>query len=134
MPRMHFIIHKANFIFDPERIDSFPIHILDDLGAEATFADAVHALALTSKPGELAYIDAWPAGQLAAVGAAVRSCLKRTPRMPITFAWAPAYDYEIAIWESAGVPESARGEMTILFRSRYPGDENPVTITAAPSP
>ena len=29
--------------------------------------------------------------------------------------------------------ESPRGEMTILFRSRYPGDANPATIAPAPA-
>ena len=130
MPMMHELIHKANWFFDPERIAEFPVDVLDALGPEASFADAVEALHLTNKARELAYINAWPRGQLRAVTSAVRSCLKRTPRMPITFAWAPAYDYEITIWESAGVTESARGEMTILFRSRYPGDENPVRVAA----
>jgi len=126
------ILHRANYIFDPERIDVFPKEILDGLGEEATFADAVRELELTGVPAELEFISGWPRGQLAAVSGAVRACLAQTPRMPITFAWAPAYDYEISIWESAGVEGSLRGEMTILFRSRYPGDENPVAIRPAP--
>ena len=130
MPRMHMIVHKANWFFDPERIDEFPMEVFDELGDDGTFADAVRILEMTESPGELAYIDRWPKGQIAAVSAAIRSCLFRTPKMPITFAWAPAYDYEITIWESAGVEGSPRGEMTIMFRSRYPGDENPVTLPA----
>lgn len=109
-------------------IDDFPMDMFDELGEEGTFADAVRILELTEAPGELAYIDRWPRGQLAAVGAAIKNCLLRTPRMPITFAWAPGYDYEITIWESAGVEESPRGEMTIMFRSRYPGDVNPALL------
>ena len=128
MPMMHELIHKANWMFDPGRIAEVPLEMLDALGLEATFADAVHALELTNRPSELAYINAWPRGQLRAVAAAVRSCLSRSPRMPITFAWVPAYDYQITIWESAGVRESMRGEMTILFGSRDPGDENPVRL------
>lgn len=128
MPRMHMIVHGGNILFDPSRIDEFPMEIFDELGDDGTFADAVRLLGLTDVPGELAYIDRWPKGQMAAVSAAIKSCLFRTPRMPITFAWAPGYDYEITIWESAGVPESPRGEMTILFRSRYPGDVNPALL------
>ena len=131
MPRMHMIVHLANRVFDPEHIDAFPMEIFDELGDDGTFADAVRLLGLTEAPGELAYIDRWPIGQLTAVAWAIRSCLKRTPRMPITFAWAPAYDYEITIWESAGVAESPRGEMTIMFRSRYPGDANPALLPPA---
>ncbi len=131
MPQMHMLVHKANFLFDPARIDEFPMGLFDELGEEGTFADAVRILELTAVPGELAYIDRWPVGQLSAVLAAIRSCLFRTPKMPITFAWAPGYDYEVTIWESAGVPVSPRGEMTIMFRSRYPGDPNPALLPPA---
>jgi hypothetical protein len=43
----------------------------------------------------------------------------------MTFAWAPAYDWELGIWEAAGTPDS-RGGITVLLNSRYPRDTIPV--------
>ena len=72
------------------------------------------------------------AGLLAAVSAAIRSSLMREPRMPITFAWAPGYEYEVTIWELAGIEGSER-VMTIMFHSRYPGDELHATLPRRPA-
>ena len=127
MPRMHEMVHNANITFGPGAIDDFPLDDLESLGRDANFADAVQRYKLTEMAEALAYIRTWPPAILSSASAAIRSALRRTPRMPITFAWAPAYDYEITIWESAGITGS-RAEMTILFKSRYPGDENPVTV------
>ena len=56
MPMMHELIHKANWFFDPGRSAEFPIDVLDALGPEASFADAVQALNLTNKASELALL------------------------------------------------------------------------------
>ena len=130
MPRMHELVHNANVMFGPENIDGFPLDDLESLGRDSNFADAVERYELTKMAEALSYIRTWPPGMLSATSAAIRSALRRTPRMPITFAWAPGYDFEVTIWESAGISGS-RGEMTILFRSRYPGDENPVTVRSS---
>ncbi len=45
--------------------------------------------------------------------------------LPMTWAWAPGYDWELTVWECPG-REGSRGAFTILFKSRYPGDPLPV--------
>jgi hypothetical protein len=52
--------------------------------------------------------------------------LSSDPPTPITWAWAPGYDYELSIWQSPDTPPT-KGGITILMKSRYPGDPNPAT-------
>jgi hypothetical protein len=43
---------------------------------------------------------------------------------PITFSWTPGYDFELTIWDA---PDTGRthGGITVLLKSRYPGDTRP---------
>ena len=46
--------------------------------------------------------------------------MKKTskPAKPITFAWAPGYDFEVSIWDyDCG--------LTVFVRGRYPSDRRP---------
>ena len=52
-----------------------------------------------------------------AINAAARSALSTTPPTPITFAWAPGYDYELTIWH-------AKCGITVLLKSRFADDES----------
>ena len=126
MPWMQAMVDRGNSMFSRKNVGRVSLRKLEALGREATFADHAVALKIAESPPEQRFLAGWPAGQLAAVSGAIRSCLTREPRMPITFAWAPGYEYEVTIWESAGI-KGSEGGMTILFRSRYPGDEIPAT-------
>ena len=132
MPWMQAMVDKGNATFSRKNVERVSWRKLEALGREATFADQAVALKLAESKPEQKFLEGWPAGQLAAVSAAIRSCLLRAPRMPITFAWAPGYEYEVTIWESAGI-EGSEGGMTILFRSRYPGDELRATLPRRPA-
>ena len=72
-----------------------------------------------------AYVDGWPSALQAAVQAAIFQNLSRDGRVPITFAWAPGYDYEVTMWDVRDSSETVGG-MTVLFRSRYPDDTHPM--------
>jgi hypothetical protein len=52
--------------------------------------------------------------------------LQREVPFGMTFAWAPAYDNEITVWESPPTNISP-GWITVLIKGRYPADEHPVT-------
>jgi hypothetical protein len=58
--------------------------------------------------------------------AIVYHALSTEPPTPITWAWAPGYDYELSIWQSPDTPPT-KGGITILMKSRYPSDPNPAT-------
>lgn len=60
----------------------------------------------------------------ASIRAVYESAVNREPPVPVTISWMPGYDYEVTVSESAGTPESIGG-ITILVRTRYPGDPHP---------
>jgi hypothetical protein len=62
-----------------------------------------------------AYLDRLPGGFVEALRGVVYYALTQSPPKPITFAWAPSYDYELNVWEPAcGI--------TVLLKGRYPRD------------
>ncbi len=71
------------------------------------------------------YLESWPSGLLAAVQGVLHDNLQRARPVPVTFAWAPAYDFEVSIWDVADAKKT-RGGITILFKSRYPSDQHPL--------
>jgi hypothetical protein len=126
MPWIQRLAEIANRRFSREMINELD---LGAFGSEKSLADIAAALEIATTPPEVAYLRGWPAAQQEAVRAALFSALNREPRLPVTFAWTPAYDYEVAIFESAGTSESIGG-MTIILRSRYPGDDFRASLTA----
>jgi hypothetical protein len=60
----------------------------------------------------------------------VYHALSTEPPTPITFAWAPGYDYEISIWQSPDTPPT-KGGITLLMKSRYPTDTHPAEGTGS---
>lgn len=69
-----------------------------------------------------AYLDSLPGGVRETLRSLIHYALTSDPLVPITFAWAPAYDTGITIWEPpCGI--------TVLFQSRYPpGDARAVEM------
>jgi hypothetical protein len=59
----------------------------------------------------------WPEGVRAVFRAALYSAIERQPEpIPVTVAWAPAYDYDITVSEARGTTGTT---MTILRRGPY---------------
>lgn len=81
-------------------------------------------------PGFDEFAGSMPVGMQAAISAAVRSAVDRG--LPVTFAWAPGYDWELALWDVADT-EQTHGGMTVLIRSRYPDDAHPLARGATSS-
>ncbi|HEY5106093.1 MAG TPA: hypothetical protein VII73_04875 [Caulobacteraceae bacterium] len=64
------------------------------------------------------YLDKLPGSFNEAIRGVIYHALSSHPPKPITLAWAPAYDFEMSVWESpCGI--------TIHYRSRYPADPHP---------
>ena len=66
-----------------------------------------------------------PAALLEAVRSVIHHALSTSPPTPVTFAWAPGYDFELSLWQSADT-RMTRGGVTVLMKSRYPDDPHPV--------
>jgi hypothetical protein len=63
-----------------------------------------------------AYVESIPPAIRDGLRGVMYLALKATPPRTIVFALAPAYDYELTIWDMAcGI--------TVLYRGRYPGDD-----------
>ena len=76
-------------------------------------------------PQAVAYLRTIPSGLLEMLRAVIYEDLNRGEAvLPIGWAWAPAYDWEVSAWECPG-REGSRGAFTIVVRSRYPGDPLP---------
>ena len=129
MPNMHAAVHAANTKLAPGAINQISARDIESVGPNPTLLDLTRKFRITSKPATLEFMSTWPAAQSMGAAAAIMSALTRRPRMPVTLAWLPAYDYKVTISESAGIQGSA-GEMTIVLESRYPGDENNATVRA----
>ena len=71
-----------------------------------------------NEDGLAAYLDRIPEGVHEAIRAAIYSALAREPRQMVTFAWAPAFDWEVTVWD-VGDTKVTRGGMTILVKSPY---------------
>jgi hypothetical protein len=72
-----------------------------------------------------AYIKELPGSFQETLRGLIDYALNTAPPTPITFAWAPSYDYELSIWQAPDTP-TTRGGITVLIKSRYPGDKHPL--------
>lgn len=66
----------------------------------------------------LEYVRQVPQSIQEAMRAIIYQALSSKPPTTITFAWAPAYDYELTVWQT---PDTTRtkGGITILLKSPY---------------
>ncbi|MEO8114788.1 MAG: hypothetical protein ABI655_10420 [Phenylobacterium sp.] len=71
------------------------------------------------------YLAQVPPAIQEALRAVIHAALTSTPPTQITFAWAPAYDYEMTIWQAPDT-KMTKGGITVLFKSRYPDDKHPL--------
>lgn len=126
MPRMQTAVSALNVTFGAERIGEVdPAPFSPGDGAE-TLSAAFVAAGVELEDATQRYIDGWPSALQAAVRATVHENLARDGRVPITFAWAPGYDYEATIWDVRDTSETAGG-ITVLLKSRYPSDPHPLS-------
>jgi len=102
-------------------------------GGKFAYGEPLHnALAdAGAEPGPLReafknYLGKIPGGITEALRATLYHALTTTPPTMVTFAWAPAYDYEIDIWQAPDTKET-KGGITVLFKSRYPDDPHPLS-------
>jgi len=107
------VIRQLNREFDHDRIEAFA-------EKAATFAPGrpLNVSVLSDISPALArafqgYLDSLPGGVKETLRSVIYYARTSTPPVPITFAWAPAYDTGVTVWE----PPCA---ITVLFQSRYP--------------
>jgi hypothetical protein len=120
MPFFQSMLSRLNKRFDPEGVREVPAELFDGGLELHEVAKELHVA--TEKEAQV--IRDIPGGMKEALRALIRNDLLSEPPLPITFAWAPGYDYELTIWETPGIPSSPGG-ITVLLKSRYPDDTHP---------
>lgn len=127
MPRMQTAVTALNVAFGAERIGDVDRSAFAPSGdGEETLSGAFVRSGVELDAATLRYVDGWPSALQAALRATIHENLARGGRVPITFAWAPGYDYELTIWDVRDTAETAGG-ITVLFKSRYPSDAHPLS-------
>jgi hypothetical protein len=130
MPRMQTAVTALNATFGAGRIGDVDAAAFAPIGdGPETLSEAFVRSGVELDDATQRYVDGWPSALQAAVRATVYENLARDGRVPITFAWAPGYDFEVSIWDVRDTAETAGG-ITILFKSRYPSDPHPLSGAA----
>lgn len=133
MPTMQFATSKLNYAFSADGFEGF------DDDSTAAF-DPCNDFKLPEALRRIPHIDlgdpvidfvaGWPTALQAAVKAVIWENFRREAPVPITFAWTPAYDFSITVYDVLDT-DSSRGGITVLFTSRYPVDVHPLSSTSA---
>lgn len=114
MPMMQAAVRRLNRQFDDDHIANFA------KGWEAFAPGQPLDAGLLLEAGPLrdnfqGYLDRLPGGMREMLRGLIHYALSASPPVPITFAWAPGYEFELSVWQPAcGV--------TVLLKGRYPGD------------
>ena len=127
MPAMQTTLHGLNASFGPANVGNTAAQqaqfahgapyqqSLADLGS----SDPVLNRALRE------YLKKMPGGISETLRSAIHYALGTTPPTNVTFAWAPAYDWEITVWQAPDTAQT-KGGITVLVKSRYPDDAHPL--------
>lgn len=124
MPRMQTAVSLLNAGFGPDRIGQIG-HEAFSWDSGLTLSEGFLESGIELDAETIEFVEGWPSGLLASVKALIFENLQREGTVPITFAWAPAYDYEVSLWDVRDT-SSSHGGVTVLFRSRYPDDPHPM--------
>lgn len=71
------------------------------------------------------YVGQAPGAFMEALRGVIHYAASAEPPIPVTFAWAPGYDFELTVWQ-AGDTATTKGGITVLIKSRYPDDPHPL--------
>ena len=118
MPGLQTLFGELNHAFSQGRINE----LVDQ--REAFAQGKPLAAGVVIKSGQqlqspwLAYINQMPKGIQEAIRGVIYHALSSKPPVQITFAWAPAYDYEVTVYDVADT-KTTRGGITVVVRSPY---------------
>jgi len=113
MPTAQTMLTRLNASFGTG-LNDLPLELFEQ-GTKLSRAAAAMEL---DQDGLAAYLDRIPEGVHEAIRGAIYSALSRDQRQMVTFAWAPAFDWEVTVWD-VGDTKVTRGGMTILVKSPY---------------
>jgi hypothetical protein len=111
-------VNHLNRQFDAEQIGETARSAAAFAPGKALDASFVVKKGTTAHKLVQAYLNKIPHHLRESIRGSIHGALTSKPAKPITFAWAPGYDFEVNIWDyGCG--------MTVLVRGRYPADRTP---------
>lgn len=130
MPKFQTMLAKFNTEFSEGRLEGF-------VRQKERFGPGTRISAdFFTEPGTAlhrsftSYLNRMPGVMHETLRSAIHYALSTEPPTQITFAWAPAYDYEVTYWQAPDTEET-KGGITVLLKSRYPDDRHPLDGKAA---
>ncbi|HZZ35930.1 MAG TPA: hypothetical protein VFE03_09410 [Caulobacteraceae bacterium] len=129
MPMMQMAVASLNTQFDES-------HIQDTAAKAGSFAPGMSLGAdFVTAPGTAVhralqtYLAKMPPAVHETIRGVIYSALTTEPPTPVTFAWAPGYDFEVTVWQA---PDTSltRGGITVMLKSRYPDDNHPLATAS----
>ena len=128
MPGLQTTTGYLNEAFNRDHIQALVAH--RDVFAPGQKLSAGLKLVLKGQPGLfkflLPYVEELPASFQETLRNLAFFALSTKPPTTITFSWTPAYDFELTIWDAPDTGRT-RGGITVLLKSRYPGDTLPLS-------
>jgi hypothetical protein len=110
---MQAMVERANTKFNRENIGEFNA---EWLAPGVPLAQGAQQAGIAVTNAEVQYLESLPAGHQEALRASLYSAVTRG--LPVTLAWAPAFDFSVGVWEVAGTGQSMGG-MTLFVRGPY---------------
>jgi hypothetical protein len=125
MPGLQTVLSKLNTAFGRENIKEMVKHRDKFEPGKPLAAGIVVTRRAALFEFYASFINSMPKSMQEALLAIIRHALGTSPPTPITFSWAPAYDYELTVWHAPDT-RNTRGGITVLLKSRYPDDKHPL--------
>jgi hypothetical protein len=117
MPAYHAMLPEFNRIFGPAHIRELDVELF---APGRDLVEAVQILrkegVINIKPAGVRFLRQVPDSLLEGVRAILYNAVSR--RLPVMFAWAPGYDFELNAWEATSTTGTTGG-ITVLVRSPY---------------
>jgi len=121
MPSFQAMGARASNVFGPDNIEA-----IDETHFEPgkDLPSSAELIGITKNPQDKAVLAAIPDSIKDAIRASIYKNLSRpkASRYTVSWAWAPAADYELTIWEVGPAPTipGSRGGITILLKTKTP--------------
>jgi len=117
MVMFYALVRRLNHEFEDDHIENMAARASEfEPGRTLNLNFLIHDDKL--KNAAVEYARDMPGAIQEGIRAVIYQALTATPPRSIIFAWAPAYDYELNVWD-------APCGITLFYKSRYPADARP---------
>jgi hypothetical protein len=118
MPMFQALVSSLNTSFHPDQIAKLAVRKDEFAPGKALDLSFVAPARSPLQKVWVRYIKSMPPTIQETLRGVIHQALSASPPRLVTFAWAPAYDFEITVWD-------APCGITVLIKSRYPADAEP---------